>query len=158
MTLNWILVFHLILRKSKSPQVSRIRSILSDFTVVLSILPLISNFFTLVFKPVPSTPNTISITVTLMFHIFLVLWQSTSICLFFCFLLFLLCGQLERQNPSFFFISFNFFFLFDNKVWSSGWNQGIRLYLNPFVSKSKWILYVSFSGTDSGLCLNHSVM
>ena len=50
-------------------------------------------------KTVPSVPTTIGITTTLMFHIFLVLWQGLTTRLSFHFLLFSLCVLLERQNP-----------------------------------------------------------
>ena len=48
---------------------------------------------------VPSALITIGITLTLMFRVFLVLWQGLSICLSFRFLWFSLCGLLGRQSP-----------------------------------------------------------
>ena len=70
----------------ESPWVSRsILSILADLSCAIfrkvSILPLITSASSLFAKPlgiIPSTPTTISITVTFMFHIFFVLWQDPS--------------------------------------------------------------------------------
>ena len=50
---------------------------------------------------VPSTQTTTGITVTFIFHIFLVLRQGLGSYLSFRFLLFLLCSLSERQNPLF---------------------------------------------------------
>ena len=93
--------FHWSLNDSKSLQVSRtLQSILSVWRV--SILPLIfisSSLFSKLLESVPRAPTKIGITVTLMYHSFLVLWQSSSICLSFHFLLVLLCGPPGQQNP-----------------------------------------------------------
>ena len=72
--------------------------------VIVSSLLLFFNLFSSLFSKslrfVPSIPTTIDITITLMFHSsFLDLWQGSSICLCFRFLLFLLRGSLERRNP-----------------------------------------------------------
>ena len=86
--------FHRSLSDSKSPQASRtLLSILSNHNYsvvwVVSIL-LISNFFN-VSKDRSKR--------TFMFHIFLIFWQNSNICLSFRFLLFSLYGPPERQNP-----------------------------------------------------------
>ena len=71
---------------------------------VVLILPLNSSSSPL--GNISSTPTTIGITMTFIFcysflvgFFFLVSWQSSNICLFFCFLLFSLCGLLIQQNP-----------------------------------------------------------
>ena len=68
---------------------------------IVWILPLISNssnLFTQTLLTVPGTPTTIGITVTLMFHWFLVLLQGQSICQSFRSLFFSLCGPFEWIN------------------------------------------------------------
>ena len=99
------MVFRWSLSDSKFPPVSRtFLSILADpNTVVIWMVlvrPSISNFsssFIKALEAVLSAPTTISITVTLMFYSFLVLWQGLSNCLSFRFLLFSLCGSLGRH-------------------------------------------------------------
>ena len=78
-------------RVTASLQVSRtLLSILTDLSNavvwVVSARPLISNSSSLITK-LPSVPIITSITVTFMFHDFLILWQSSSICLYFRFFL-----------------------------------------------------------------------
>ena len=67
-------------------------------------------------EAIPSAIIKISITVTSMFHSFLVHWQSLGTYLSFRFLSVLSCGQQERQCPLFssscFFLFFSFFFFF----------------------------------------------
>ena len=67
-------------------------------------------------QAIPRAPITIDITVTFIFHsFFLVLRQDRSICFSFLFLLFLLYGLLEQQNPlndEFFFFGFGWFGFF----------------------------------------------
>ena len=58
-----------------------------------------------------SSPITIFITITIIFHCLLVLWQSLGTYFSFWFLLFLLCGPLRQQRPLF--SRFSFF------CWSS---------------------------------------
>ena len=64
-----------------------------------------------------SAPVRIGITVTVIFHNFLVLWQSPRTCLSFRFLWFSLCSPLRRKSQlfskfSFFFYSFFFLVFF----------------------------------------------
>ena len=97
------------LSDSKSPQVSRsLLRILANLNNVLiwmiSYCPLIfksSSSFTNPFGIVPCAPITIGITVTFMFHIYLVLLQDRDIYLSFCFLLILLWGLPKWQSPLF---------------------------------------------------------
>ena len=78
------MVFHWSLRGSKSPQVSGTPlSILADLNNavvwVVSARPLISKSCNIFTKPVgivPSAPITIGITITFMFHSFLLLFSS----------------------------------------------------------------------------------
>ena len=99
----------------KSPQVSRtLLSILVDLNYaivwVVSTCTLISKSFSLFTNPlgiVSSATTMFGITVTSMFHIFLVLYYGQDTYLSFCFLLFLFCGLLERQSPLF--AKFSFF-------------------------------------------------
>ena len=127
------MVFHGTLCDNKS-QVSRtLLSILANVNDaviwMVSTCPLVSMsswhmssgfyvFLAYVFsKPmeiVLSTPNKIGITVSFMFHGFLVHWQGLSICLSFRFLWFSLCVPLGQQSSLFsrFSFFFSFFFLF----------------------------------------------
>ena len=133
---------------SKSPQVSRILlSILADLTNavvwMVATRPLISkssSSFTNPLGIVPTAPFTTGITVT--FHIFLVLLISLSTYLSFCFILILLSDPPGRQSSLFSrFVDYHY-------VWSSGRNWVIVC-----ISKSYRSLVVSFTRTDSGLCL-----
>ena len=89
-----MLVFHWRLSDSKFPLICRtILSILVDLhnavVWLVSICSPISKSFSLFSEPlrtVLSTPNTIGITVTLMFHSFLVFGWDPNTCLSFCFL------------------------------------------------------------------------
>ena len=84
-------------------------------------------------------------------YLFFVLRQGPNICLFFGFLLSSLCGLPERQNQLggkfFFFLLFNSLF---------GILAGIER--SVCISKSQKALCVSFSWTDSGLCMYHLVV
>ena len=154
------MVFHWSLSDSKSPQVFRtLLSILADLNNAevwrLSALSLISNSTSPLTKPpwiVPSAPITIGITATFMFHNFLVLWQAPSTCLSFRFLLFSICGQPGRQNPL---IDRFFFFFFLFTITTAGHLAGIRWTVCMLKSQRIWC--VSFSVTDSGLCIHHLV-
>ena len=123
------MVSHWSLSDSKSLKVSRsLLSILTDLnnTVVwmVSTCPLISKSsgtFTNHLEIVPNAPVTIGITVTFMFHSFLVLWQGLHIYFSFRFLLFLLCGLPKRQSPL-----FSRFSLFSLSITRSGRLDEIR--------------------------------
>ena len=99
-------VFHRSLSDYKFPNFSMtLQSALTDFNSavvsMVSVLPLIyysSNLVSNLLLIFPCSSVTIGITVTLMFHSFLVLWQGPSICQSFCFLLFSLCFPLKQQN------------------------------------------------------------
>ena len=118
---RWLMVLHLGMSNSKSPQVSRILpSILADLNnaVVWMVCtrPLISKSSSLCINPlvtVPSVPVTIGITVTFMFHNFSVLNRGLGTYLFF--LSVLPSGQPKRQSPqiSRFPPLFLFLFFFD---------------------------------------------
>ena len=82
---------------------------------------------------------------------FLVLWQGLSICLSFRFLLYLLYGLLGRQsllhnNSSFFLLIITRFGFLAKIKWS------------VCISKCERIIYISFSRTNSGLCIYHFVV
>ena len=114
---------------------------------MVSVLPLIACSSSLLSKrlwTVPSASTTISITVTLMFHI---LWQDLNICLSYCFLWFSLCDQVERENPDdnkFCFFSFSCL-LFKSTIrkYSNDWHfsyhnndnlhfiQSVSIYMDP---------------------------
>ena len=79
--------------------------------------------------------------------------RSWDLPLFFCFLLIILSGLPGRQSPvfrrfTFFFLS-NIFLLFT--ITSSGGLVKIRWSVR--ISKLRWNLRVTFSKTDSGLCI-----
>ena len=124
------MVFHVSLSISKSPQSSRILlSILSDLTNavvrMVSAHPPISNSSSPLIKPwriVSSAPITIGITVTFMFHSFLVLRPGLSTFLFS--LIFTVVYQTAKFISWQVLFSFTFFF---SK--SSGQDQVICLYL-----------------------------
>ena len=82
--------------------------------------------------------TTITITVTLMYHSFLV---RTSICLSFCILSFSRCGLPGQQNPSY--GKFSFFLI----AWS-----GLLVWIQWSVCISK---FFSLFRTESGLCMHH---
>ena len=82
---------------------------------------------------------------------FLVLLQDLSICLPFRFLWSSLRGPLEQQDL--YYSKFSPFFLIFTM---SGLLVGIKWYV--FISKSRRILCVSFSKSDSGWCIYHLVI
>ena len=96
---------------------------------------------------VPSAPITIDIIVTFTFHSFSVLWQGPHNYLSFRFPSVLPSGQPERQSP----LLGRFSFLLT--ITSSSRLAEIRW--SVCISKSQKILCVSFSRTDSGLCIYH---
>ena len=83
--------------------------------------------------------------------VFSVLSQITSICRYFRFISFLLWGFLKLQDP---FDGEFFFFSLINAM--SGQLEEIRCSIS--ISKSQRILCISFSRTDSGLCIYHFVV
>ena len=115
---------------SEFPQVSRtLLSILANIHNNAVCMVLIFNFSSLSSKPLETVPSallSVGMTVIILFYIlFLVLWQSPSICQSFHLLLLLLCGPFERQNL----LVDKFFFHIMN--WSDllGLNWMIRLNL-----------------------------
>ena len=144
------MVFHWRVCDSKSPQVFRtLLSILTDFNnavhwivSVLSSISNTSNPLTKLLGIVPWAPPTIGITITCMFHSFLVLWLGLSICLFFVFFDFHI--GLPGQK------SFFFWLLTISRsgllavIWGS-----------VCISKSQKILCITFFWTDSGLYIYH---
>ena len=153
------MIIHWSLSDSNSPQVSRtLRSILVDLnnTVVwmVSTHPLISQSSSLCINPLVTVPRaqiTNGITVTFMFHSFFSIpKQSRSTYPSFRILLILLCGPLGQQCPQFWKFSF-FFFVDYYKVWSSGWDQVIRLYLQIpekcvrlILQDRFWVVHIPF--------------
>ena len=152
------MVLYLIVSDKESPQVSgTLLRILVDFNnVVVSTRPQIYNWSRPLLKPleiVPRAPITIRITVTFMLNSFFgSLARYLSL---FSFSLIFLCGPLGRQGPLFDRFSFLFFFLFIyyHWVWASGRDYMICLYLE--IPEN---LLVSFSRTDSSLCMYHFVV
>ena len=154
----------------KSPELSIPDDLNNALVWIVSTLPPFSNFsspFTNFLVTVPSAPITMSITVTFMFNCFfsslarsrylssscsivlLVLLQSPFIHLPFRFLSFLLYDLPWRQSPQF--GKFSFFVLLT--IIGSGRLAEIRWFV--CISKSHRILCISFSETDSGLCIHH---
>ena len=112
--------------------------------------PLISKSFSPCTNPlviIPRAPFKIGISVTFMFHSFSIHKQCPGTYLSFRFLL--LCGQPGQQSPQFSKFCFSFFFI----ITCSGRLAEIRW--SVVISKSQRSLYVSFSRTDSGLCIYH---
>ena len=151
-----LMVFHWSLSDSKSPQVSRallsILAILNNSVVwTVSTNPNISKSFSPCTNPLVTVlraPITIGITITFLFHS---LFNSLA----------------RLRYLSFFSLSFNF------TLWSAGTAKSTILLVLSFlliiirsgrlseirwsicISKSQRSLYVSFSRTDSGLCIYH---
>ena len=118
-----------------------------------SLISMSPNPFTNPLGIVPSVPITIGITVTFMFNRFLVMKQGLDIYLSFRFLLILLCGLPGRQSLLFGRFSFyNFSFLLLTITLLGRLSEIMR---SVCISKSQRTLYVSFSKTDSGLCIYH---
>ena len=155
------MISHWSLSDSKSP------GLFSVFWLILIMLlgwsPLILLFLSPpVLVPIlwwlPSAPITIGITVAFMFHSFSILEQGPGTYLSFCFLSILLFGQLGQQIPQLGkFSSFLFFILFVCvcvcvlTIIRSGHLAEIRR--SVCFSKIQRSLCVSFSRTDSGLCI-----
>ena len=123
---------------------------------MVSILPSISICSNPLSKPmrtVPSAPTTIGITVTHMFHslfdFFSSLTKPKYLFIFFTFFDFHLVVHYMVSSLIF----FSFFFFVNYK---SGLLAGIRW--SVFISKSQRVLSVSFSRTDSSLCMYHLVV
>ena len=153
----WKIIFHRSLSDRNSPQDSRtLLSILAKLTNAIvwmvMILPPISNSSSPLTKPfgiVPSTTITTDITITFLFYS-LFLWQGPSTRFSFCFLQFSLHGLSGRQNPLF----STFFFL----LTSSRPGHLARNQWSVCFSKPHRILYISFSGMDSGLYIYYLVL
>ena len=153
---RWLMVFYWSLSDSKSPQVSKtFFSVLADLNNAIvwtvSTRLVISKFSSLCINPlvtVPIAPTTIGINVIFMFHSFF--------------------NSLARSRYfSLFSHSFNF------TLWSAGTAKSTILEVLSFllivirsshlakiswsicISKSQSCLCVSFSRTDSGLCMYH---
>ena len=147
------MVFHWSLSDNKFPQVTRtLLSIMADLDNavfwMVTTRPLISNSSTPcsnLLVIVPIAPITNSITVTFMCHSFFQF--SGQILVLISLFVFL---QPERQSPLFGWFSFFFFFCLLPRVLVI-WTR-----LNdPFVSQNLEEFWVSFSWTDSGLCIYH---
>ena len=80
------------------------------------------------------------------FTTFSALKQDPSICLFFYFLLFSLCGPLEQQNPLY---DIPFFLINTRSSLLAGIGWSVCIW------KFQRILSVSFTKTKSGLCIYH---
>ena len=122
---------------------------------MVSTRPLISKSYSLCTNPfvtILSAPITISNTITFMFQIFSTLEQVRGICFPFRFLSVLPWSQSERQSTLFGRFCF-FVFCFLLTITKSGRLAEIRWFV--CISKSQIILCISFSWTDSGLCIYH---
>ena len=144
------MVFHWSLSDNKSPQVSRtltsILAILNNAVVwMVYTWPPTSKSSSPFNSPLVTVPKaliTIGIIVTFMFHSFFnSLARSRYLSLFFC-------GQPGQQSRQF--CKFPFFMLI---MIRSSLLAEIRK--SVCMSKSHRILWVSFSGTSAGLCINH---
>ena len=142
------MVFHWCLSDCKSPYVFRtLHSILADLNNVVdwmvSTRPLISKSFspcTNLLVTVPRIPITIGITVTFMFHSFIL--QGLRTYLSFRYLSVLPCGQPKSTIWQIHFLL---------TITRSGHLAEIRGYV--CISKSQRIFSISFSRTNSGLCI-----
>ena len=127
------MVFHKSLSDTKSPHVSRtFLSILVDLNndCKVSTPPLISKSTSPFINSLVTAPRatiTIDINVTSMFYSFSIPKQGLGTYFSFHFHLILLCGQPGQQSLQF--CKFSFFFVNYSKVWSSGWDYVIRLYV-----------------------------
>ena len=148
----WLVVFHWRLSDSKSPQVSLdLVSVVDNLNNVVVwmvlILPLITNSTSFSPKPlrtVSSAPTTISIPSISGSIAFSAHWQYPSICLSFSFLIFTLSESKWITNS---------FFLVNTRpghLTETEWSV--------CNSRSQIILCVSFSWTDSVLCIYHLVV
>ena len=159
------MVFHWSLSDSKSSQVSRtLLSILVDLTIVVvwmvSTRPLIFKSSSPCVNPLVTVPRvqiTIGINVTFIFHIVFQFPNKVKLLI----LLFAFCQfyfavsrdskiHYSASSLSFFFF---FFFFFLSFIIRSGHLAEIRW--SVCMSKSQRSLCVSFSRTDSGLCIYH---
>ena len=155
--------FHWDLNDSKFPQVSRtLLSILADLNNaviwMLLILLLISCSSSLFSRPLETVPRApaIGITVTFMFHSFFSsLARSKYLFIFlFSFIFILWSAGMAKSTrwQAFFFFFFFFFLVLLINIWS-----GLLADIGWFIciSKSLWILWISFSRTDFNLCIYH---
>ena len=144
------MVFHWSLSDSKSPHVSSTllsmgTDLNNNVVWMVSTRPLTSmssSPYTNPFVTVLSTPITNDISVTFKFNSFL---KSLRSHLSLSFLFVLPCGQPEWQRTLY--SRFSFFVDYHKVIWP-------RLN-DPFVFKIAKDLKVSFSKTDSGLCINY---
>ena len=150
------MVFYWSLRDSKSPQVSRtLLSILADLSnaVVWMVSTLISMSSSPCTNPsvtVPRAPITLSCSI-----FFKIPQQDRGTYPSFHFLTIILCGQSGQQSAQFY--EFSFFVAVDYyKVWSSGRDYVIRLYLTipeEFVclifQNRFWVVHISFVRIDN---------
>ena len=158
------MVFHWSQCDSESLQVSRIfLSILDNLNklfewwwFVLQFPTLLSPFLSL-WRPFQTYYLKLVLLLLSCSTDFLVLWQSPSNCLSFCFLLFSLCGRPERQSQLYskfsflFFFFFFFFFVNYHLVKSSGRVLVIYLYLkipenfkNLIFQSGYWVVNIPF--------------
>ena len=154
-------IFELLsLNDSKSPQVSRtLLSILTDLdnavVWVVFARPLISKFFNPCissFVTGPTAPIIIGITVIFMFHSFCSsLARSRYLSLFSISFSFTLWSAGTEKSTIRQVLFFSFFFFYYQLVSSSGRYKMVRLYLEI----PENFMRVSFSMTDSGLCIYH---
>ena len=151
------MVFHWRLSDSKSPQVSRtLLSILAVFNNaviwMVSIRPPTSKSsrpFNNPLVTVPKAPVTIGIIVTFMFHSFFFFQFSIKVEVFISlFTFYQFYFMVSRDSKVDNFANVLLFFFFDyHKVWSSGWDYVIRLYVK-FIT-GVWMMQVSSSLQDS---------
>ena len=134
---------------SKSPQGCRtlfsiLANLNNDVVWIVLIRPPISNSSSLLSNPlgsIPSAPITVGITVTFMFHSYLIS-PARSFTFYFSLPSFSLIfysvgrwdGKIHNTASLFLFLFFDFVFVFCyHEVWAPGWGQVIRLYLRIII-------------------------
>ena len=146
-----MIVFHWSLIYSKSPPVLRTRlNMLTDLTNavvwMISVCSLTSNSFCpLTLETVASALIIIGITVTFMFHCFLVLWQGLSTCFSFRFFGF---HSGSRWDGKVNYLAGSLFLLIITGLLA-------RVRYSVYILKSQRIFWVSSARTESGLCIYH---
>ena len=121
------------------------------------IIPLMSSCLNLLcrhLRIVSSAPAITAITDTFMIHVFSSLWQGLCICLFFCSLLqSVACWNDKIHMMTYYFLHVNVLGLVFLIITKSG--PLVRTGWYICIPKTLRILSVTFSWSDSGLCIYH---
>ena len=152
------MVFHLSLRDSKSPQVSRsLLCILADLNnavvLMVSTCPLISKFSSPGINPLvtePRAPLSIGSIVTFIFHSFFNSLVSSFFTFFEFFSVVSRDSKVLNSSSSLFSFFFFFFLLIITRPVGPA-----EIWCSVCISKSRRSLCMSFSRTDAGLCIYH---